>query len=272
MVPTLQRPDVAPRVRFPPAPARPREPDRAVYASFAGARPRTHDGCRPARIGRRRCPEHARYPRGCREPSRGVRMRSTQRRLPYHRCAVAFDDVPAAVHDARGVDVRSGVHADAARRSSAAARVRAICSREIGRSNARMSASSKPARVGERVDLAHLGDVDPAAERVRLAAVLERRAPSSRTCTPAPCLAASPCRTSRPARARATSASSPGTRMLPPSTTSTSGRSSATRRLTSCGSESSQTTAPGAQVLGLDHVLRRRRRRQHEIGAPHGRR
>ncbi len=75
----------------------------------------------------------------------------------------------------RGARRHAGhVHALAARRSSAAARVRAICSRAMGRSNARMSASSKPALRRERVDLAHFREVDPAPERVRLAAVLQR--------------------------------------------------------------------------------------------------
>ena len=61
----------------------------------------------------------------------------------------------------------------------------------------------------------------------------------------------------------------PGTSMLPPSVTSTSGRSAATRRLTSCGSESSHTTAPGCRSSGSIDVLRRARRGEHELRPPH---
>src|ERR1700682_292048 len=49
---------------------------------------------------------------------------------------------------------------------------------------------------------------------------------------------------------------SPGTRMFPPSVTSTSGRSDATRRETSCGKETSHTTAPGRRSSGSTmHVV-----------------
>jgi len=119
-----------------------------------------------------------------------------------------------------------------------------------GDRNARMSASENPARSASASISRTFAKSIPRAERIGFAAVSPARGPSSRTCRPAPFRAGRPMSKSSPCSRTRSQRISPGTRMLPPSTTSTSGRSRATRRLTSCGSDTSQTTVPVRRSSG----------------------